>query len=185
MDHWDKPSLRALESAKTTVVAASKTTDLLRAKRYGAVHELSWNEEVRIGDIEIRAFEVKHWGARMQRDTYRGYNGYVIESPNFRVLFGGDTAMTDTFSSVRTSRGIDLGIVPIGAYNPWINAHCTPEQALEMANQAGVNRILPVHHKTFQLSNEPTTEPIERLIDALGSAQDRLVLREIGEEANY
>jgi L-ascorbate metabolism protein UlaG (beta-lactamase superfamily) len=182
MDHFDKPSLRALESPQTTVVTASKTSDLLRANKYAAVHELAWGEETRFGDIRIRAFEVNHWGARMQRDTYRGYNGYVIESPRHRVLFAGDTAITDTFGALRSARGFDLAIMPIGAYNPWIRAHCTPEQALAMADQAGADRILPVHHKTFQLSSEPYNEPVERLESALGSLSDRLVLSEIGQE---
>ena len=48
-----------------------------------------------VGPLEIRAFQVKHWGARMRSDTYRGYNGYTIEAGRYRVLFGGDTAMTD------------------------------------------------------------------------------------------
>jgi len=183
MDHFDKPSLRALESRRTTVVTAAKTSDLLRVKGYKAVYELAWREKVRIGDITIRAVEVNHWGARMQRDTYRGYNGYVIQSPHYRVLFAGDTAMTDAFRGLRTKRGFDLAIMPIGAYNPWVRAHCTPEQALAMADQANAERILPVHHKTFQLSREPYTEPIERLEAALGaSGSDRLALREIGEE---
>jgi len=33
----------------------------------------------------------------MRTDTYRGYNGYVIESGRRRVLFGGDTALTEAF----------------------------------------------------------------------------------------
>jgi len=39
--------------------------------------------------------------------------------------------------------------MPIGAYNPWIQAHCTPEQAVRMASDAGADRILPVHHKNL------------------------------------
>ena len=30
----------------------------------------------------------------------------------------------------------DVIVVPIGAYNPWIASHCTPEQAVEMADAA-------------------------------------------------
>jgi len=159
MDHFDLPSLRALESGSTRVVTASRTSDLLRVKRYARVDELGWGETTRVGDVSVSAFEVRHWGARMQSDTYRGYNGYVIETPRFRVLFGGDTAMTRAFRNVRTSRGLDLAIMPIGAYDPWIRAHCTPEEALEMANDAGAELILPVHHQTFQLSREPRREP--------------------------
>jgi L-ascorbate metabolism protein UlaG (beta-lactamase superfamily) len=77
---------------------------------------------------------------------------------------------------------VDLAIMPIGAYNPWIHAHCTPEQALQMANDAGADRILPVHHQTFQLSSEPSLEPIGRLSAALGRSPERLVVTEIGHE---
>jgi L-ascorbate metabolism protein UlaG (beta-lactamase superfamily) len=182
MDHWDTPSLRALESRSTRLVTAARTSDLVRVRGYAGVHELGWGETARIGDLSIRAFEVNHWGARMRSDTYRGYNGYVIESPKYRLIFGGDTAMTQSFRTVHSSRTTHLAIMPIGAYNPWIRAHCTPEQALRMADDAGADVILPVHHQTFQLSSEPVLEPIERLTDALSSAQDRLGLQEIGQE---
>jgi L-ascorbate metabolism protein UlaG (beta-lactamase superfamily) len=89
MDHFDIPSLRRLENAGTTVVTAVNTSDLLRVKRYGAVRELRWNESTQVGPATIRALEVKHWGARMRSDTYRSYNGYVIEAGRYRVLFGG------------------------------------------------------------------------------------------------
>lgn len=182
MDHFDLPSLRALESKRTTVVTAPKTSDLLRVANYAAVHELGWGEEVRIGELTVRAFQVRHWGARVRSDTYRGFNGYLIETPKHRVLFGGDTALTDTFRPLRTSRGIDLAIMPVGAYNPWIQAHCTPEQALRMTNDAGADFLLPVHHRTFQLGSEPYDEPLERINAVLSNDSKRLALKEIGEE---
>lgn len=182
MDHFDQPSLQALESRATRVIMASKTSDLLRANKFGRVDELAWGESAQVGDLSVRAFQVNHWGARMQSDTYRGFNGYLIESPRYRVIFGGDTALTGNFRMLRTSRPVDLAIMPIGAYNPWIRAHCTPEQALQMANDAGAEMILPVHHKTFQLSREPRLEPIERLESALAATPERLGLRDIGQE---
>jgi L-ascorbate metabolism protein UlaG (beta-lactamase superfamily) len=185
MDHFDLASLRALESDRTRVITAAKTSDLLRAPQYAAVSELAWNEEIRIGDVAIRAFEVKHWGARMRSDTYRGFNGYAIETPRYRVIFGGDTALTDSFRGLRNTRGIDLAIMPIGAYNPWVRAHCTPEQAVSMANDAGAEFILPVHHRTFQLSSEPYDEPIERLRAALAGEPGRLAMTQIGEEFRF
>jgi L-ascorbate metabolism protein UlaG (beta-lactamase superfamily) len=100
------------------------------------VDELGWGETARIGDVSVRAFEVNHWGARMRSDTYRGFNGYLIETPAIRVVFGGDTAMTG-FPQLRSSRRLDLAIMPIGAYNPWIRAHCTPEQALADGGRCG------------------------------------------------
>lgn len=182
MDHFDLPSLRKLENAGTTVITATGTSDLLRVHNYRWVQELRWDESYQVGPARIQAFEVKHWGARMQTDTHRGYNGYLIESGRYRIIFGGDTALTDTFSTLRSSRPVDLAIMPIGAYDPWIRAHCNPEQALAMANQAGADLVLPVHHQTFKLSNEPLHEPIERLLAATSSAEYRIPIRNIGDE---
>jgi len=182
MDHFDRPSLRALENQGTTVITASQTADLLRRHKYKKVHELGWGEQARVGSATVRAFEVNHWGARVRTDTYRGFNGYLIETDRHRIVFGGDTAFTTTFRQVRGSRPADLAIMPIGAYNPWIRYHCNPEQAWSMAEQANVEFVLPVHHQTFQLSREPYREPIERIMDAAGSHPNRVCVHEIGQE---
>jgi L-ascorbate metabolism protein UlaG (beta-lactamase superfamily) len=182
MDHIDLPSLRRLERRYTTVVTASKTSDLVRAERYRSVHEVGWGGRLRVGGVTIAAFEVNHWGARMRTDHYRGYNGYLIEAGRHRVIFGGDTALTDSFARLRSSRPVDLAIMPIGTYNPWIRRHCTPEQAWKMTNDAGAEFILPIHHQTFPLGREPVEEPIERLYRAAGNHADRVALRRIGEE---
>jgi L-ascorbate metabolism protein UlaG (beta-lactamase superfamily) len=182
MDHFDLPSLRRLENAGSTVITAANTSDLLRVRRYREVRELRWNEQARVGPATVRAFEVNHWGARMRSDTFRSYNGYLIESGRYRVIFGGDTAYTDSFRQLRTSRSVDLAIMPVGAYDPWIRAHCNPEQAWAMANHAGAEFVLPVHHGTFELSREPRGEPLERLLAAAGSAPERVCVRHIGQE---
>ena len=114
MDHLDRPSLRQLENPKTTVITAANTSDLLRVKKYRAVHELKWDQSQQVGPVKVRAFEVNHWGARTRTDVHRGYNGYVMESGRHRIVFGGDTAYTDLFRKVRSPRGFDLAIMPIG-----------------------------------------------------------------------
>jgi L-ascorbate metabolism protein UlaG (beta-lactamase superfamily) len=185
MDHLDRPSLRKLENRGTTVITAASTSDLLRVNRYRGVRELRWDESHKAGPINVRAFEVKHWGARARTDVHRGYNGYLIEAGRYRIIFGGDTAYTDLFRKVRSSKAVNLAIMPIGAYDPWIQAHCNPEQALTMSNHAGAEFVLPVHHRTFKLSNEPYGEPIERLLLASGSAEERIPVREVGEEFHF
>jgi len=181
-DHWDIPSLRRLENRGTQVVTAAKTSDLLRVGRYRSVRELGWEERANVGPLEIRAFQVNHWGARMRSDVYRGYNGYTIEAGRYRVLFGGDTAATNAFRLLKTSRPYDLAIMPVGAYNPWIHYHCTPEQAWKMANDAGAEFFMPVHHQTFALSREPYLEPIERLRIVAGRDAGRVRVERIGQE---
>jgi L-ascorbate metabolism protein UlaG (beta-lactamase superfamily) len=182
MDHLDLPSVRSLESKRTRVVMASKTSDLIRAKRFSSTQELSWGQEVQVGPLKVKAFEVNHWGARMRTDTYRGYNGYVLEAGRYRVLFAGDTANTHLLGSLRGSRPYDLAIMPIGAYNPWYRYHCNPEEAWRMGNEANADRFIPVHHQTFSLSREPAMEPIERFLAAAGNSVERVALTGIGQE---
>jgi L-ascorbate metabolism protein UlaG (beta-lactamase superfamily) len=183
-DHLDLRTLRHFDG-NTSVITASNTQDLLRWTRLRDITELRWGERKTlkrpVGDVDIIAFRVNHWGARKQRDTYRGYNGYLLERNRRRILFAGDTAMTNSFADLREHGQVDLAIMSIAAYNPWIRSHCTPEQAIEMANAAGAQFIMPVHHQTFRLSFEPFREPIERLEAALKQAPERIAIREIGE----
>jgi L-ascorbate metabolism protein UlaG (beta-lactamase superfamily) len=185
-DHLDRRSLRKIPG-RPAVITAGATSDLLPRRRFASVHEMRWGDEVRIGtphgDIEVRAIEVKHWGARLGRDTHRGYNGYVLRREGRAILFGGDTAYTPVFSSHRRHGPYEAAIMPIGGYDPWIYNHCTPEQAVDMADAAGARLFVPIHHKTLRLSREPVHEPIERTEAALSAEADRLVVREVGDSA--
>jgi len=50
---------------------------------------------------------------------------------------------------------------------------------------AGADFVLPVHHQTFQLSNEPYREPIERFVTALSGSPERVALTAIGQEFHF
>jgi L-ascorbate metabolism protein UlaG (beta-lactamase superfamily) len=116
----------------------------------------------------------------MRTDDWRGYCGFVLERGGRRIGFAGDTARTD-FSHWADGGEIDLMAVPIGAYNPWVKAHCNPEEALAMADEARAHWLLPLHHSTFQLSQEPMDEPIARFRAALKDSPERLIASEVGE----
>ena len=81
-DHLDWRTLRRFD-AQTQVITAHRTTDLLGWTRLRAISELGWDEEKEIqtpqGALLVKAIRVNHWGARLRTDTYRGYNGYVLE----------------------------------------------------------------------------------------------------------
>lgn len=186
-DHLDRATLRrvAARSPGAQVVTAKNTRDLLRGIRFERITELDWTEAAEIetaaaGAVRVEALEVSHWGARMRHDTHRGYNGYLLERRGWRICFAGDTAFTD-FSSAARRGPVDLIAIPIGAYDPWIASHCTPEQAVAMARAAGARAVLPIHHQTFKLSAEPMHEPMERFTQALAGGPERIAATEIGE----
>jgi L-ascorbate metabolism protein UlaG (beta-lactamase superfamily) len=182
MDHLDSATLRCLPET-TRAVTAHATADLLRDTKLKKPKELSWGEATNIatrnGDVRVQAFEVKHWGARWKHDNYRGYNGYIISREGKKIIFGGDTAWTESFRSLRNHGPYDLAIMPIGAYQPWVCSHCTPEQAVRMANDADAQHFLPIHFKTFVFGREGMVEPMERLEAAI--EPERIALREVGE----
>lgn len=189
MDHLDIPSLKKFKK-DIPVVMAKNTVDVVEDLAWKNVHELDWGEKVRVGDVEIEALQVKHFGWRYpwESDRSKGdwngrsFNAYLISKNGRHILFGGDTAHQDFFRPIgERSINIDLAMMPIGAYDPWIHAHCNPEQALEMAGHLGAKYVMPIHWGTFIQSDEPTTEPIERFKKALASTPDRLCLEQHGQ----
>jgi L-ascorbate metabolism protein UlaG (beta-lactamase superfamily) len=183
-DHLDTPSLAAVRGTPVAIMAPS-TADLLPRRHYSAVHELRWNQTMMVrtnrGDVLVRAIEVKHWGARVRRDTWRGYTGFIVEREGKKLLIGGDTADTPLFRDHRSLGPFEAAVMPVGAYDPWIWNHCSPEQAVALADAAGARLLVPVHHQTFELSREPFMEPIERVQAALAKESDRLAIRQIGQ----
>jgi L-ascorbate metabolism protein UlaG (beta-lactamase superfamily) len=176
-DHLDRPTLSRLPK-NVPVVTAHKTHDLVHDLGYKTVTELQWGESVNVGPLTITAREVAHWGARTFFDMHRGYNAYMIEAPKHKILYGGDTAYHTGFRDIK---GVDLAIMGIGAYDPYIAAHATPEQAWTMAAEhAHAEHVMGMHHSTFKLSYEPTDEPLERLLDTAGKFVDRIVTRQVG-----
>lgn len=175
MDHLDLPSLARFDRS-IPVVMAKNTADVLGSLYFKTVTEVDWEERVTIAGVTIEGLKVRHFGWRFpwESDRSKGdwsgrsFNGYLLARNGKHVVFAGDTAAQEYFKGI-AARGIDvdLALMPIGAYNPWIRVHASPEQAAAMARQMNARAILPIHWNTFTLSNEPQGEPIERLKAAL------------------
>lgn len=178
MDHCDLGTLHRLPRGLHAVVQQGNL-DLV--KRFRQRSELEWGESVLINGARIEAIEVNHWGARRLTDKHRGYGGFLITKNNRALVFGGDTAYTNAFARLRHRASIDLAIMPIGAYDPYIYAHANPEQSWAMRREMGAKYILPMHHSTFRLSREPAGEPIERMLRVAGDESWRVAVREPGQ----
>ncbi|TLY28084.1 MAG: Zn-dependent hydrolase [Ignavibacteria bacterium] len=187
-DHLDIPSLRRL-GKNIPIVTAKNTGDIFDVLGQKSVRELDWGEAVTEGDLEIEGLRVNHFGWRFpwEKDRSKGdkdgrsFNGYLISKKGRHIVFGGDTAYHERFKDLGEQNiPIDLAILPIGAYDPWIYVHANPEQAVAMANHMRANSILPVHWHTFMLSNEPVDEPIERLRQAVAQHSPSIAVDMIG-----
>ncbi|TVQ60969.1 MAG: hypothetical protein EA378_10275 [Phycisphaerales bacterium] len=176
-DHLDRPTLARLADPRTTVIVPPRCARLI-PRGFKAVIELPAGEAIDFHGVELRALMPRHWGARAWLDRRRGFNAYILRSDDAAALFAGDTAETDVFDNLD---GIDLAAFGIGAYEPWEHMHATPEQVWRMFLASGARRLLPVHHSTFELSDEPMHEPITRLMNAAGDDAERVIVGEPGE----
>ena len=177
MDHTDLGTLRFLPR-DIPVVVQPGNQDLVR--RFRTVHELAWGQVAELNGLRVESTEARHWGARMITDRHRGYGGYLLQKSGRTVLFAGDTAYTDVLTRLGHRTRIDLAILPIGAYDPWIANHASPEQAWAMFQRLRATYVLPVHHSTFRLSREPVDEPVQRFLQAAGTERWRIVGIQIG-----
>lgn len=176
-DHLDRPTLMRLRDERTTVIVPHRCKRLI-PQGFAKVLELGPGEQLTLADVKLEVHTPRHWGARGWIDRRRGYNAYVIRSQAGNVLFAGDTAYTKAFDHLSD---LDLAVFGIGAYEPWEHMHATPEQVWQMATACDCRYLMPVHHSTFQLSDEHADEPLQRLYAAAGPLADRVLASKPGE----
>lgn len=174
-DHLDRATLKQLAHTDTTVVVPVGCRKLIPSG-FGSIVELPGGEERNIVGLSVRSIEPAHWGARKVVDRRKGVNAYVVQGDGQRALFAGDTAHTKVFDHLEE---VDLAVLGIGAYDPWEHMHATPEQAWSMFERIEADYLLPVHHSTFELSDEPMDEPIRRLRNAAGERYEECVIEPV------
>src|SRR5690242_7198716 len=98
-DHLHRPSLRTiarLSRIKTgkrpIIVVPRHVRDLVSDLGFARVIEMEWWETLQLGSVSITHTPAKHWGARVIRDTHRGYGGYVLQNGAHSIYHSGDTA---------------------------------------------------------------------------------------------
>ena len=91
-----------------------------------------------------------------------------------KIYFAGDTGYSPDFADIGAAYpGIDLALLPIGAYDPrWFmkSVHVDPEEAVQMFRDLGARHAAAMHWGTFRLTTEPLDEPPQRLAKALDAA---------------
>jgi L-ascorbate metabolism protein UlaG (beta-lactamase superfamily) len=123
--------------------------------------------------VRITATPARHWGARMFKDTHRGFGGYVIEPASGPTIYhSGDSAYFGGFAEIGRRLRPEIALLPIGAYFPdsYRAVHTSPEEALQAFLDLRADLMIPMHYGTFRLGREPMDEPLPRLLRAAGRA---------------
>ncbi len=191
MDHLNRPSLRAIcremrrrgQPAPLAIVP-NGVSDLVQDLGFRDVRELRWWEETELGPLTVTATPCQHWGARMFKDTHRGFGGYALAADGMPTVYhSGDTAYFAGFHEIANRLHPDIALLPIGAYFPdtYRSVHTSPEDALQAFVDLGAGTMIPMHFNTFRLGREPMSEPLPRLLTAATKAGLRDAMHPLAE----
>ena len=171
-DHCDVKSLRLLTQNNRTTILTSLLMGKLIRPWIGQtpVQEAAWFQAFSIPhkQLEIIYLPSQHWCRRGLTDFNRRlWGSFLLRSPDATIYFGADSATGDHFAEIgHHFEGIDLAILGIGAYKPdymMSEVHTNPEETAAAFQQLQARKMLPMHHGTFDLSDEPVSEPQRRL----------------------
>lgn len=172
-DHLDDKSLKLLSKQNTNV---AYLTGLGMKKivheftKSNNIEEAGWYQQYNTGNspVKITFIPSRHWSTRGLFDTnQRLWGGFVMETANKRILFGGDSGYDTHYKELAAVFGsFDYAILGIGAYEPvWFMSanHQSPAEALQGFTELNAARFIPMHYSTFDLSDEPLGQPLKDL----------------------
>jgi L-ascorbate metabolism protein UlaG (beta-lactamase superfamily) len=177
-DHMDLATLRRLEQRHSPLFVTGRgNRRFLQRRGFKRVEELGWWQTLPIpGEAAVTMTPAQHFTRRGLFDTNRTlWGGFWLRQGAFNVYFTGDSGYASHFREIRQRLGApNVALLPIGAYEPrWFMKvnHIDPDEAVRAHVDLAVRQSFAMHHGTFQLTDEPIHEPIDKLRAAL-KAQD-------------
>ncbi|WP_082125616.1 MBL fold metallo-hydrolase [Silvibacterium bohemicum] len=190
MDHLNLPSLRKIvrhtfrmSGRSPVAVVPEGVADLVDKIGFESVRSLRPWSTCKLRQVEVTMTPAQHWGARMLRDSHRGFGGYLLRSGSHSVYHSGDSGYFEGFREIGERLAPRVALLPIGAYKPdsFRRVHTSPEDALQAFQDLRAEFMVPMHYGTFRLSEEEMDEPLPRLMKAateVGLQQRIQALRE-------
>ena len=175
-DHLDEQSMQLLarQNPAMQVLSSLRMGPLLGSLVPGLpVQEAGWWQRYDLGPaapLEITYLPAAHWHRRGLSDTNKVlWGSFLIKAADKLIFFAGDTAYADHFEAIEARFGpLDIVLMPIGAYKPAFmmnKSHVNPHEAAKAVNVLRAGHIVPMHYGTFDLSDEPASEPLRRLTE--------------------
>jgi N-acyl-phosphatidylethanolamine-hydrolysing phospholipase D len=176
-DHLDRASVAKLAAQKKPprFYVPLRLAQWVKARGAQDVRELDWWMEDSHRGVGVAAAPTQHWSGRGFADRNRSlWCGWMIQAASRRVFFCGDSGYSPDFQDIARRLGKpDLALLPIGAYAPrWFMraAHMDPDEAVQTMKDLGAKRAAAMHWGTFVVTDEPATQPPQRLREALARA---------------
>lgn len=169
-DHLDYQTLRKLVALnpQVEVFCPLGFKRLLKQIGFSKIQEAAWWQRYNFSSLQIDFLPAKHWNRRYLFDYNKElWGSFVIQHQDFKIYFAGDTGYADHFKEIQNFYHlIDVALMPIGAYKPRYimkEAHTSPQEAVKASNELNAQHFIPMHYGTFDLSDEPASEPLSVL----------------------
>lgn len=191
-DHCDKDSLKLLQkqNPKAIFLTGLNMQPLLNNWiKKNEIQEAGWYQQYNLDDkVDIIFLPSRHWSNRATGPKNgRLWGAFILKSKEKTIYFGGDSGYGSHFKEVGTLfPNIDVALIGAGAYSPrWFMSpnHQDPTQAVQAFNDTNAKLMIPFHYGTFDVSDEPLSEPknlLKKLVAGQKLAQ-RMKFVKIGE----
>ncbi|MBC7921330.1 MAG: MBL fold metallo-hydrolase [Ferruginibacter sp.] len=194
MDHCDEKSLRLLarNNPRMEVLTTLRLGALIGKWMPGLkIQEAGWYQQYALPTDSPRVvlLPAMHWYKRTPfDDNQRLWGSFVVQTPRTTLYFSGDSGYDSHFRQVGELFPVDIALMGVGAYAPPFmmqDSHMNPEEATRGFNEMGAKTFVPMHHGTFDLSDEPLGEPVRwlRRLESEGTLKGLKVL-DVGEVFN-
>ncbi|MBC5993461.1 MBL fold metallo-hydrolase [Pontibacter cellulosilyticus] len=178
-DHLDQQSIKTIfkHNPQLKALIPLEVGKILRNTcRHLPYQEAGWYQKYDLvpGAVEVYFMPAMHWHRRGLSDMNKMlWGSFVLKTPELNLYFAGDTAIGPHFEEIADLLGpMDVCIMPIGAYKPsflMAKSHLNPHEAVRAYNYLRGGTFVPMHYGTFDLSDEPPSEPV-RVVQQLAAA---------------
>ncbi|HSX43622.1 MAG TPA: MBL fold metallo-hydrolase [Candidatus Saccharimonadales bacterium] len=185
-DHLDYGTVRQLrDKAKRFFVPLGVGAHLERwGVRHDAITELDWWDTAELDGLELVCAPARHFSGRRLGDRNATlWGSWIIQTPQERLFFSGDTGYGPHFAEIGKRYGpFDVTLMECGQYDRrWANVHMLPEQTVEAARELGSKLFVPIHWGAFVLAFHAWTEPVERALKAASKQALPVVTPRLGQ----
>ncbi|MEO9474877.1 MAG: MBL fold metallo-hydrolase [Cyclobacteriaceae bacterium] len=189
-DHLDLASMQKLiPKVKQYFVALGSARHLIKwGVKPELISEFDWWDSQTSGDIQITFTPSRHFSGRGATDRAKSlWGGWALKTDKENIYWSGDGGYGDHFKEVGDKLGpFDFGVMECGQYNEnWHAIHMYPEEAVQAAIDAGVQKAMPVHWAGFALAMHHWKDPIERFTKAAADVGLSIATPRLGQQFSY
>jgi L-ascorbate metabolism protein UlaG (beta-lactamase superfamily) len=184
-DHCDKTSLVSLCKRNPSAKILTGLAIGPMLKKWGiknTIEEAGWYQRyLTETDLTIHYLPAKHWNRRYLHDLNTMlWGSFMIAYNGVHLYFGADSGMGIHYQEIKKLYPkIDYAFLGIGAYEPvWFmkRSHTSPKDVVTIKELMEIGRVVPMHYGTFDLSNEPVSNPKKVLQSIVSGDADYLFL---------